>query len=473
MTDLRLFNTLTGRVEPFAPQRPPDVGMYVCGLTVYNRGHIGNYRSLVASDLLRRTLRYKGYRVREVINITDVDDRIIQQAQAAKKTLTDFTAEYIRAFEEDMTRLGMERPEVMPKATDHIPEMVDLVSRLTARGHTYTAEGSVYFRIASFPGYGKLSRLDAGGIQAGARVDTDKYEKENARDFVLWKAKEDEPGWAHWDAPFGRGRPGWHIECSAMSMKYLGETFDLHCGGEDLIFPHHENEIAQSEAGTGKPFVRHWVHVKHLMVDNETMSKSKGNFFLIPELVEHGHSADAIRYLLASAHYRKPLNFKFESLAGAQAALERIRAAAKNLQDHDKVGEPKGPPDASTITSSEQRRREFDEALSDDLNTPEALAAVHGLVNDAFHQLAIGVLTAEGARLLLSVLRDMDSIFGVFLPRQVEDRLAPDEQAVFDERQEARRARDFARADAARARLEAMGILLEDTPKGTVWRRKR
>jgi cysteinyl-tRNA synthetase len=473
MTELRLFNTLTGRVETFSPMNPPDVGMYVCGLTVYNRGHIGNYRSLVVSDLLRRTLRYKGYRVKEVINITDVDDRIIQQAQAAGKTLTDFTAEYIRAFEEDMTRLGMERPEVMPRATEHIPEMVDLVSRLTARGHTYTAEGSVYFRIASFPGYGKLSRLDVGGIQAGARVDTDKYDKENARDFVLWKAKEDEPEWAHWDAPFGRGRPGWHIECSAMSMKYLGETFDLHCGGEDLIFPHHENEIAQSEAGTGKPFVRHWVHVKHLMVDNETMSKSKGNFFLIPDLLERGHSPDAIRYLLASAHYRKPLNFKFESLAGAQAALERIRTAAKNLQDLDEAGEPKGPPHASTAASSEQRRREFDEALSDDLNTPEALAAVHGLVNDAFHQVAIGVLTAEGARLLLSVLRDMDSIFGVFLPKPVEDRLSPEEQALFDERQEARRARDFARADAARARLEAMGIVLEDTPKGTVWRRKR
>jgi cysteinyl-tRNA synthetase len=473
MTELRLFNTLTGRVEPFVPLHPPDVGMYVCGLTVYNRGHIGNYRSLVASDLLRRTLRYKGYRVKEVINITDVDDRIIQQAQAAGKTLTDFTADYIRAFDEDMARLGMERPEVMPKATDHIPEMVDLVSRLTARGHTYAAEGGVYFRIASFPAYGKLSRLDAAGIQAGARVDTDKYDKENARDFVLWKAKEDEPGWAHWDAPFGRGRPGWHIECSAMSMKYLGQTFDLHCGGEDLIFPHHENEIAQSEAGTGQPFVRHWVHVKHLMVDNETMSKSKGNFFLIPELLEEGHSGDAIRYLLASAHYRKPLNFKFESLAGAQAALDRIRAAVKTLQDVERAAEPKGAPHASTAACAEARRREFDEALSDDLNTPEALAAVHGLVNDAFHQVTTGVLTAEGARLLLSVLREMDSVFGVFFPKGAEDRLSPDEQAIFDERQEARRARDFARADTARARLEGLGIVLEDTPKGTVWRRKR
>jgi cysteinyl-tRNA synthetase len=472
MTELRLFNTLTGRVETFAPLNPPNVGMYVCGLTVYNRGHIGNYRSLVASDLLRRTLRYKGYRVTEVINVTDVDDRIIQQAQAAGKTLSDFTAEYIRAFDEDMRRLGMERPEVMPKATDHIPEMVDLIGRLAARGHTYTADGSVYFRISSFPGYGKLSRLDVAGIQAGARVDTDKYDKENARDFVLWKAKEDEPEWAHWEAPFGRGRPGWHIECSAMSMKYLGETFDLHCGGEDLIFPHHENEIAQSEAGTGKPFVRHWMHVKHLMVDNETMSKSKGNFFLIPELLERGHSADSIRYLLASSHYRKPLNFTFEALQAAAGGLDRIRRVLEALAAQEKEG-PEGPVHPSTAAAAERRRKEFDEALSDDLNTPEALAAVHGLANDAFHQITEGVLTRDGARLLHSLFVEMDSVFGVFFPKSVEDRLSPDEQALFDERQEARRARDFARADAARGRLEAMGIILEDTPKGTVWRRKR
>jgi len=472
MTELRLFNTLTGRVETFAPLDPPHVGMYVCGLTVYNRGHIGNYRSLVASDLLRRTLRYKGYRVKEVINITDVDDRIIQQAQAAGKTLSEFTADYIRAFDEDMARLGMERPEVMPKATEHIPEMVDLVSRLTARGHTYTADGSVYFRIASFPDYGKLSRLDVGGIQAGARVDTDKYDKENARDFVLWKAKEDEPEWAHWDAPFGRGRPGWHIECSAMSMRYLGETFDLHCGGEDLIFPHHENEIAQSEAGTGKPFVKHWVHVKHLMIDNETMSKSKGNFFLIPELVERGHSPESIRYLLASSHYRKPLNFTFEALQAAAGGLERIRRALETLEAQEKEG-LEGPVHPTTAAAAETRKKEFGDALSDDLNTPEALAAVHGLANDAFQQVALGILTREGAQLMRSALAEMDSVFGVFFPKSVENRLSPEEQAIFDERQEARRARDFARADAARARLEGIGIVLEDTPKGTVWRRKR
>jgi cysteinyl-tRNA synthetase len=275
--DLRLHNTLTGRLEPFAPERPPEVRMYVCGLTVYSRGHVGNYRTILATDLLRRTLRYKGYQVKEVMNITDVDDRIIQLASAAGADLETFTAPHVDSFKEDMATLRMERPEIVPRATRHISDMVDLVSRLTARGHTYTSEGSVYFRIASFPEYGRLSRLDVSGIQSGARVDADKYEKDDARDFVLWKAKEDEPAWAQWEAPFGRGRPGWHIECSAMSMKYLGETFDLHCGGIDLIFPHHENEIAQSVCGTGQPFVRHWMHVAHLLIENETMSKSKGN----------------------------------------------------------------------------------------------------------------------------------------------------------------------------------------------------
>jgi cysteinyl-tRNA synthetase len=471
--DLRLYNTLSGEVEPFRPLDPPRVGMYVCGLTVYNRGHIGNFRTYVATDLLRRTLRYAGYQVKEVMNITDVDDRIIAQAQEAGKDLRSFTAEFIQAFEEDMATLRLERPEHIPRATDHIPEMIDLIRRLQARGHTYDADGSVYFRIASFPDYGRLSRLDVSGIKAGARVDTDKYEKEDARDFVLWKAKVDEPEWAHWDAPLGRGRPGWHIECSAMSMKYLGETFDIHCGGEDLIFPHHENEIAQSTCGTGKPFVRHWQHVRHLLVENEKMSKSKGNFFTIPDLIGRGHSPEAIRYLLSSAHYRKPLNFTFDGLVGAAAALDRIWRAGELLEKTVRVGDSKGPAPEQTVRTAEDAKRVFDEALADDLNTPEALAAVHGLVNEAFHQLALGVLTTGGAELLLSRLREMDAVFGVFLPVAQEDRLSPEAQALFDERQEARRRRDFGRADAARARLEALGILLEDTPKGTVWRRRR
>ena len=467
--ELRLHNTLTGRVEPLLTSRPGEVGMYVCGLTVYARGHIGNYRTFVATDLLRRALRYKGYRVTEVFNITDVDDRIIQQARAAGKGLQEFTAEHVAAFFEDMERLGMERPEHLPRATEHIPEMIDLIARLQARGHTYTADGSVYFRIGSFPEYGRLSRLDVGGIQAGARVDTDKYDKENARDFVLWKAKEDEPEWAQWDSPFGRGRPGWHIECSAMSMKYLGETFDLHCGGEDLVFPHHENEIAQSRCGTGKPFVRHWIHVKHLLVEGETMSKSKGNYFTIPDLVERGHRPDAIRYLLAGAHYRKPLNFTLEGLGQAATALERVRGLVQRLSEVTASGPP-GPAEEAVRAAEDA----FAAALADDLNTPEALAAVHGLVGRANGLLAEGALTRDGAALVLRQLEGMDRVFGVLLPAGAgEDRLSAEEQAVFDERQAARKARDFARADAARARLEAMGVVLEDTPKGTRWRRKR
>ena len=466
--ELRLFNTLSGQVEALAPLAPPEVGLYACGPTVYNRAHVGNFRSFLATDVLRRTLRHFGYRVREVMNLTDVDDRIIQKAQEAGQDLRSFTAEYIRAFEEDMATLRLERPEEMPRATEHIPEMIALIERLRARGHTYDADGSVYFRIATFPEYGRLARLDVAGIKAGARVDTDKYDKENARDFVLWKFKSDEPEWAQWDAPFGRGRPGWHIECSAMSMKYLGETFDLHAGGEDLIFPHHENEVAQSRCGTGQPFARHWMHVKHLLVDNETMSKSKGNFFTIPDLVEKGHSPEAIRYLLAGAHYRKPLNFGFEGLAHAKAALERVHSLVARLGEVAAEGEA-GPAAAACADA----RRAFDEALADDLNTPEALAAVHGLVGRANGLLAEGALTRAGASAVRAEIETMDAVFGTLVPASAGDRLSPEEQALFDERQEARRRREFARADGARARLEALGVVLEDTPKGTRWRRKR
>jgi len=466
--ELRLYNTLSGEVEALAPLAPPEVRLYACGPTVYHRAHVGNFRSFVATDVLRRTLRHFGYGVREVMNVTDVDDRIIQKAREAGTDLEGLTAGVIRAFEEDMAALRLERPEHMPRATEHIPEMIALIERLRARGHTYDAEGSVYFRISTFPEYGRLARLDVAGIQSGARVDTDKYEKENARDFVLWKRKSDEPEWAQWDAPFGKGRPGWHIECSAMSMKYLGETFDLHAGGEDLVFPHHENEIAQSTGGTGKLFVRHWMHVKHLLIDNETMSKSKGNFFTVPDVVEKGHSPEAIRYLLAGSHYRKPLSFGFEGLLQAKAALERVHGLVARLGEVTGEGGegPAGPACADA-------RGAFDAALGDDLNTPEALAAVHGLVGRANALLAEGALSRAGAARVEAEIQAMDAVFGVLLPGGPEDRLTPEEQSLFDERQGARRRREFARADAARAALEALGVVLEDTPKGTRWRRKR
>jgi cysteinyl-tRNA synthetase len=441
--------------------------MYVCGLTVYGRGHIGNYRSFVAADLLRRTLRYKGFRVQHVMNITDVDDRIIRLSAEAGQDLEAFTAAHIASFREDMATLRLEAPEIVPRATEHVPEMVALIERLIARGHTYTTDDGVYFRIGSFPSYGRLSRLDVAGIKDGARVDTDKYDKENARDFALWKSKGDEPEWAHWDAPFGRGRPGWHIECSAMAMKYLGETFDLHAGGEDLIFPHHENEIAQSEGATGKPFVRHWVHVKHLMIEDTVMSKSRGNFFTVPDVLAEGHRPDAVRYLLSSAHYRKPLNFTWEGLRQAAAALERIHSLVTRLQEVEK----EGPAGERAAAACARAHATFDAALCDDLNTPEAWAAVHGLVTEANTLLAEGALTRAGADAVREELRSMDGVLAVLFPPD-EDRLSPKEQALFDQRQQARARREFALADELRKQLEALGIVLEDTATGTRWRRK-
>jgi cysteinyl-tRNA synthetase len=467
MRPMRLHNTLTGRVEDFVPERPPEVRMYVCGLTVYSRGHIGNFRTFLATDLLRRTLKLKGYHVVEVMNITDVDDRIIQLAAEAGQDLETFTADHIRAFEEDLATLRFDRLDHVPRATRHIGEMVTLIGQLIERGHTYTADGSVYFRIASFPEYGRLARLDTAGIKPGARVDTDKYDKENARDFVLWKLKLDEPEWAQWDAPFGKGRPGWHIECSAMAMKYLGETFDLHAGGVDLVFPHHENEIAQSTCATGKPYARHWMHVQHLLIENETMSKSKGNVFTIPQLVARGYRPDAIRYLILSAHYRTSLNFTWDGLQHATAALERIHGFVRRLGEVERNG------DASDGVRQlvEKARADFDAALGEDLNTPEALAAVHELVGQANVVLASGTVTRGDAALLRGLIDEMDTVFAVFLP-PAEEGLTVEQQALFDERQEARRKREFARADAAREKLEALGIVLEDTAKGTRWHRK-
>jgi cysteinyl-tRNA synthetase len=464
---LHLYNTLTERVEELAPERPPELRMYVCGLTVYGRGHIGNFRTFLATDLLRRTLRYKGVPVREVMNITDVDDRIIQLAGEAGSDLRGFTEQHVRAFEEDLATLRMERPEVVPRATEHVPAMVELVRRLEERGLTYRADGSVYFRIAGFPEYGRLSKLDSAGIQSGARVDTDKYDKENARDFVLWKAKSDEPEWARWDAPFGRGRPGWHLECSAMSMEYLGETFDLHCGGVDLTFPHHENEIAQASGATGKPFARHWMHVEHLLIENVTMSKSRGNDYKLPDLLDGGYRADAIRYLLCSAHYRKQMNFTWEGLKQAAAALERIHGFADRLAEVERHG----PCGQAAEAIAARADAAFDAALCDDLNTPEALAAVHGLVNEGNALLAEGSPTRGDAERLLGQLERMDVVFAVLQPESAT--LGTRERELFEARQEARRQRDFARADALRAELDGLGIVLEDSANGTRWRRKR
>ena len=470
MTRLKLHNTLSGRIEEVVPAQGKPIRMYVCGPTVYSRAHIGNFRTFVATDVLRRTLKFLGNPVFEVMNITDVDDRIIQLASAGNTNIQEFTEGPTKAYLEDMATLRMEVPEVLPKATEHVPEMVALIEKLMARGHTYTVDGSVYFRIASFPAYGGLSRLDVSGIQTGVRVDTDKYEKEDARDFVLWKLKGDEPAWAQWDASFGRGRPGWHIECSAMSMKYLGETFDIHCGGVDLIFPHHENEIAQSECGTGKLFAKHWMHVDHLLVENETMSKSKGNVYNIPDLLARGFRSDQIRYMLAQSHYRKAFNFTWEGLAQVETALGRIHTFWNRMLEESPGSTAPGHEDVAAAVASALAG--FEAALANDLNAPEALAAVHGLVSDGNTLADRGVVNGAGAGALLATLKRMDQIFACFEPPQ-GDRLSAEEQGLFDVRQDARKGRDFAAADIARKALLERGVVLEDTAKGTRWKRVR
>ena len=470
MTRLKLYNTLSGKIEEVLPEEGQPIKMYVCGPTVYSRAHIGNFRTFVATDVLRRTLKFLGSPVLEVMNITDVDDRIIQLASAQQTDIQAFTEGPTRAYLEDLATLRMEIPEVMPKATEHVKEMVALIERLMARGHTYTVDGSVYFRIASFPSYGGLSRLDVSGIKTGVRVDTDKYEKEDARDFVLWKLKGDEPAWAQWDASFGRGRPGWHIECSAMSMKYLGETFDIHCGGIDLIFPHHENEIAQSECGTGKLFAKHWMHVDHLLVENETMSKSKGNVYNIPDLLGRGFRSDQIRYMLAQSHYRKAFNFTWEGLAQVETALARIHTFWNRMAEVTEG--PGGAVDPAVSAASSTALAGFEGALANDLNAPEALAAVHGLVSEGNTLADRGLVNAAGAAVLIEALKRMDQVFACFEPPK-GDTLSKEEQDLFDARQEARKKRDFSAADAARKALQEKGVVIEDTPKGTRWKRVR
>src|SRR5262250_3890654 len=376
MHELRLHNTLSGKTEPFVPLRAGEVKMYTCGPTVYDYAHIGNFRTFVFQDILCRYLKQRGLKLTHVMNLTDVDDRIIANAAAAGMSIRDYTDKFVQAFFEDCKTLSIEAPEHWIRATDHIPEMVQLIQRLQANSFTYPSEGSIYYRIAKFPNYGKLSKIDLTGIQPGARVDNDRYEKESARDFALWKAPK--PGEHFWETEIGPGRPGWHIECSAMAMKYLGETLDIHTGGIDLAFPHHENEIAQSEGATGEPFVRYWVHAEHLLVEGEKMSKSLGNFYTMRDLYGKGYKPSALRYALASVPYRKQLNFTFDGLTQANSSVERLR----NFADRLKTG--KLPP--GTATGMAERTalaaREFDEGLSDDLNTARALAAVFDLVRE-------------------------------------------------------------------------------------------
>jgi cysteinyl-tRNA synthetase len=464
---LRFRNTLSGRVEEFHPLKEGEVRFYYCGPTVWEYGHIGNFRSAVAADVVRRYLKFKGYKVTHVMNITDVEDRIIAKSLEAGLSIDDYTAKYIDALWEDFDALGCERPEIVPRATRHIPEMVSLIERLLATNHAYASDGSIYYRIASFPEYGKLSKINFAGNIAGAseRIDTDKYEKEDARDFALWKepANENEPAW---DAPIGRGRPGWHIECSAMSMKYLGETFDIHAGGIDLVFPHHENEIAQSEGATGKQFVRYWIHFEHLKVEGETMSKSKGNYYTFRDLKAKGYSASGIRYFLLSVPYNKQINLNFDVLAGAEKTVAGLRDFRARLT------EAKTEPGMNEVLHDVTLRaaEEFEVGMDDDLNTSVALAVVHNLSREVNTALARKKVKEENKQELLALIKRIDTVLNIF-GAESNEMLDSEIQSLIDERQEARRRRDFRRSDEIRDELASRGIILEDTKDGVRWRR--
>jgi|ERR1051326_765482 cysteinyl-tRNA synthetase len=465
---LRIHNTLSGKLEEFRPLVDGEVKFYYCGPTVWDYGHIGNFRSAIAADVLRRYLKFKGWRVTQAMNLTDVDDRIIAKAGEAGKTLDEYTAKYIAAFWEDFDALGCERPEIAPRATQHIPDMVGLVKKLEAREHAYQSDGSIYYRIKSFADYGKLSKINfAGNIEGGSeRIDTDKYEKEDARDFALWKAPNsaDEPAW---DTEIGRGRPGWHIECSAMSMKYLGETFDLHLGGIDLVFPHHENEIAQSEGATGKQFVRYWLHFEHLKVEGETMSKSKGNYYTFRDLTATGFSPAAIRYFLLSVPCRKQLNFTFDTLQGAEKTVQSLRDFRARVEEaRTQPGQNQQLHDAT-----DKALKEFEAGMDDDLNTSVALAAVHELTRETNTALAAQVLRADNRHEIIETIERIDSVLNV-IGRPTRAMLDQEIQRLIDERQDARHRRDFARADEIRNQLAERGIVLEDTKDGVRWKPK-
>ena len=487
---LHLYNTLSGRLEEFKPLEDNQVRIYNCGPTVYDYAHIGNYRTFVFQDILRRYLKYREYQVRQVTNLTDVDDKTIRNAQAAGLPLRDYTDKYIKAFKIDCELLSLDPPEMLVRATDHIDDMVKLIQILEAKGYAYRSAGSIYFRVEAFQDYGKLSKFDREGIRAGARVDSDEYDKADVRDFVLWKApKESEP---FWESPLGPGRPGWHIECSAMAMKYLGPSLDIHSGGSDLVFPHHENEIAQSEAATGQPFARFWLHADHLIVNGEKMSKSLGNFYTLRDLIAKGHRPSAIRYLLASVPYRKPLNFTFEGLQQAQQSLDRLRNFHFRLT-HEKFAAGQNP---DMHARAREAREAFEAGLDDNLNTAQALAAIFELVRDVNIAMDNGHFRQDDAPALLDVLARWDRVFAMLENRDQEklskfgllleaeakrgSTAANGQAAYSDERIEqwvsernvARRSGDFARADQIRAELLQAGVILEDTKVGTRWKRK-
>jgi cysteinyl-tRNA synthetase len=461
---IRLEDTLTGEVRPLEPLEPGHVRVYSCGPTVYGPAHIGNFRSFLFADLLVRYLRYRGLRVTWVMNLTDIDDKIIRGAAAEGISTGELSNRYAARFQADADALGMTRPDVLPRATEHIPQIVDLVARLRDGGHAYqTEDGSWFFRIASWPAYGRLARLDPAAMRVGERVEADEYGKDDVRDFALWKGPK--PGEPSWDTPIGPGRPGWHIECSAMSMAHLGPSFDIHTGGVDLVFPHHEDEIAQSEAATGLPFVQTWMHCAHLRLGGEKMAKSKGNIERVADLLAAGASPRALRFALLSVHYRAPLNYTDESLPAAAAAVERLDSLLATLAAYreDRADDLTLPDLLAGI------RDGFEAGLDDDLNISEALAALFEGVRELNRRLAERTLSTPDAARAGALLRDLDAVLGIAAPPA--DELEPELAAMLEARMAARAAKQWAESDRLRDELAARGIAVEDTRDGQRWRR--
>ncbi len=459
------YNTLTRRKEEFHSMEEGIVRMYTCGPTVYNYAHIGNFRAYMFEDLLRRYLKFKGYRVIQVMNITDVDDKIIRDSVAQKVKIRDFTKPYQKAFFEDLDALGIERAEHYPAATAHITEMVAMIRRLLEKGFAYRSEdGSIYYKVSQFPQYGQLAHLNVDEMRRSGRVLSDEYEKEELRDFALWKAWKPEDGDVYWETELGKGRPGWHIECSAMSMKYLGSHFDLHTGGVDNIFPHHENEIAQSEAANDEKFVNYWLHCEHLQMEGEKMSKSLGNIVRLHDLLAEGVDPKAIRYVLLSTHYRQKLNFTTEKLATAAKNITRLRDFMSSLAESD--------PGAESVLQSRIREavRTFESSLDDDLNISEALAAVFALIKTVNVHREAKPLSKADAEAIRDFLERADTVLNLL--EASEDRLSAEEEQLIEERNRARREKNWAEADRLRDLLAEKGIVLEDSPAGTQWKRK-
>lgn len=469
---IQFYNSLTHRVEPLEPIHPGKIGMYTCGPTVYNYAHIGNFRCYAFEDILKRTLLASGLKVRHVMNLTDVDDKTIRGSQAEHLPLGDFTRKYKDAFFQDIKTLRMIPADVYPAATETIPEMIELIQKLFDKGIAYQAEDkSVYFSIAKWPHYGQLVKIDRDAMRVGVRVKMDEYAKDSMADFALWKAWDQADGDVWWDSPWGRGRPGWHIECSAMSSKYLGKTFDLHCGGVDNMFPHHEDEIAQSEAANGCRFVNMWMHCAHLMVENQKMSKSLGNFYTLKDILDKGYSGREIRYVLIGTYYRQSLNFSFQALEEARGNLQRIDAFRERLQDVAKHG-AEGDATPEQAAAFEKAGAAFLAALQDDLNVSAGLGVLFDFLRESNRELDAGAFTAAAARGALEVLGKMDEVLAVMEPDASELKVPEEIQKMADERQAARAAKDWAKADLLRKAIDEAGWIVKDTPKGPQLLRK-